>query len=1330
MQKFSFQHIPCGPLANESEKIAFDRLTSKLKGSAPDGRWIFLTNIPLSFQAQGYSDEIDLLLISPVGVTVIEVKHWDTTFLKERSHIVEAEAEKLNSKVKRVAGKLKKSFDVGFIQGRFLLTKTETKLYNPPRNMFRGISCYSLADWKEILDLDKAYKFDEQIVNSICRELEPKTKIALSGDIRTFAGLTNLELLSRKDDHFHRVYKGIHITRRDRVILHLYDLSAEKNSEDRARREYDTIQRLQKSKYLPRILDSFQFASEYPGELCFYSLVDPMTPSLFEKARDNNWSKEQRFIAAANCSLALDTLHKPEDSADAAIIHRNLTAQNIRIRQDGFPVFTELYVAKLPDAATISPTAIESIVDINSVAPEIRTGGISIADSRSDIYSLCFSLADIFQGNTKADTDALKILQKGLVDNPEERISLPELASCFKDLESSYTYLNIEDSHSEAGNKTASCLEEDSIITFKDNSYKIVNRLGAGGIGKTYKVIHINKDGSQEYEYGLFVAKVIEDKQEAAYALNAYRKARPHISNQPHLAAIHEIAHDDDWRPRTFSALMRWVPGIPLSDLIGVVALHAEELGEAPYEKLVLGWLEYITDALSSLHRANLVHGDVTPKNIIISGGDVTLIDYDAVLEAGSKPRVDTALYSSPSIQKNKVINPSDDIYALATTFFHVLYDQEPFRFGADFDKSRGLNLDCIENEELPLIIRFLQQATHHDPEQRFRNGMEAHRYLQNLSCPEIYKENIQSFSFQDEKDGQRQPYVIPRLLDILFSYPGSLKGNRETRGLDTEFAMATYVETALDQILYDEIMDRKVSLVILFGNAGDGKTAFLQHLAMKLGLPTQKSSERLWDHTLPNGIRIKANLDGSAAYQGQSATELLNEFFESFHQCNPPDNIVHLIAINSGPLLKWIEDYDHETLLTEQLKAVLDGDHSQFDPRFRLFDLNNRSLVGGIDFETKKITTDFVDMLLAKFLGDESEQLWEKCMLCTSAGRCSAFESVTLLRDLEKGPIVRERFYEALQAVHQRGEIHITARELRAATSYIFFGQYSCEDLHENPELTGGHYYDRAFDPLSLGRQGDLLRELVYLDPALDAHPKIDRYLLGHGESIGKRAEQYPTLGLENARRRAYFEWEKDVMSRISGDSSLIRLSHGSHLESFRCLPLMDESEHNKLMRDLCKGIASLEQLPGLAFEGDAVPIKIIPRTPTESALWVKKPFLQFSLQPLLPIQQKGFETLHTHIELTYKYKDGREEHLRMGAELFYILLELKDGMQLSDAASEDIFANLAIFTQRLAQEDSRELYAWNPIEEEKIFRIAIKIVDEIQQIFCVPQTTKGDSL
>ena len=84
-------------------------------------------------------------------------------------------------------------------------------------------------------------------------------------------------------------------------------------------------------------------------------------------------------------------------------------------------------------------------------------------------------------------------------------------------------------------------------------------------------------------------------------------------------------------------------------------------------------------------------------------------------------------------------------------------------------------------------------------------------------------------------------------------------------------------------------------------------------------------------------------------------------------------------------------------------------------------------------------------------------------------------------LRNEQKGERVRKRLYEVLQAVHHRGEIHITARELRAALSYIFFGIYYCTDLHQDLDIRPGHYYDRAFDPTLPARQGEVLQEPTF---------------------------------------------------------------------------------------------------------------------------------------------------------------------------------------------------------------------------------------------------------
>jgi hypothetical protein len=77
----------------------------------------------------------------------------------------------------------------------------------------------------------------------------------------------------------------------------------------------------------------------------------------------------------------------------------------------------------------------------------------------------------------------------------------------------------------------------------------------------------------------------------------------------------------------------------------------------------------------------------------------------------------------------------------------------------------------------------------------------------------------------------------------------------------------------------------------------------------------------------------------------------------------------------------------------------------------------------------------------------------------------------------------------------------------------------------------------------------------------------------------------------------------------------------------------------------------------------------------------------------------------------LIYKYDNGQEERLQIGADLFYLLLELCAGYQLGDVSSEGIFAHLSIFVQRLVREDDNRIFAWNPMEEESIFRLITRI-------------------
>jgi hypothetical protein len=290
--------------------------------------------------------------------------------------------------------------------------------------------------------------------------------------------------------------------------------------------------------------------------------------------------------------------------------------------------------------------------------------------------------------------------------------------------------------------------------------------------------------------------------------------------------------------------------------------------------------------------------------------------------------------------------------------------------------------------------------------------------------------------------------------------------------------------------------------------------------------------------------------------------------------------------------------------------------------------------------------------------------------------------------------------------------------RELRAALVYILFGVHFCDDYHAGND-EGLPYWERAFAAESPTRQGEVLWELARFDPALESHPQIDRYLLSRPAIDSShsaphfregRENETPAEYLRSARRWAYFEWTEEDLKHVAGDTEALELARGRHLKLFRELPLQqDPGTLAEITRRLCAGISRLEDLPPQAVErSGVVPLRITPRTPTETAFWVEKPLESFWVTADLPPEAEGIELLHRQISLVYRYRDGKEEKLRLGADLFHLLLELGDGYQLGDVSTDDTFAQLSIFVQRLVREDQRELFAWNPMQDEQIYKVA----------------------
>ena len=1426
-------HFPCGPFANESERTAFEHLRSRIESSlgAIDDQWMLLTNLTWSVTHQFQADEIDMIAIGPPGVRVIEVKHWSRRWVDEHSDLVGQEADRVTNKARKIGTTSRKSVpDLGRVDGVILLTRESPGVRELAGRVVRGVRFCTLKEWREAVDFDAVPTLRPQQVARLGRLLEPRSAVAVDGSLRRFAGYVNLERRTPPTERFHRVYQGVHATRHDKVILHLYDLSAsdEAHAETRAKREFETLHRLQLHAWAPRVLDSWQPAPGYAGEMHFFTVADPLAPSVEKRASDPSWDTLARLAFARAALGALGELHG-ETVDDAPILHRNLTPGTVLVRHDNTPVFTGFELSRIPSERSVGSVGPPSGEWPPSTAPEVRAQALHAADARSDRYALCASLRVLFEDrDDETSRQAVEVLASGMADDPGQRSEPSVLDARLSAL--------LGESPPAPPPPPARFWTEDQIVPFRGGHYRVVERLGAGGVGMTFKVVQL--DRTRKEELGTYVAKVCHDEEAGRRAVSAYRLARSHLQHQA-VSGIFEVA--SEWRENEFTALMTWVEGSPLRDFVGVLPLLVDDLDETSTDALTLFWLRAMCEALDVLHRNGLIHGDVNPGNLIVSGRDLVLTDYDFVGRIDEPIAAPGAvLYCSPSYQAGRAASPADDLYALAASFFHVIFEHEPFRYEGAPAKERGLNWEAVDAEqrtEYPAVTAFLDRATDPDPDRRFQSAAEALKALAvaptvspttvapvpggsqpTAAGPESSAEGPPSVSAPSatEPAPLPEPGPVPAsaaessatveapdlpvvrragrvewLKGLLQSYPGSRWGNQETRGLDSAFAEQTYVETSLEAALDDDLRARRVRLVVLCGNAGDGKTALLQHLARRFGLARRASSERVQEGETDDGLRVRMNLDGSASWQGRSADDLLDEFLAPFRDGLPAEDIAHLLAINDGRLLEWIERVEgreRETALTRALYEALQrvqqdrwtgapaaagdeddeydddagggGDAAEDaddvaedaapqaapDAHIRFVNLNQRSLVGGVTADGTGIETGFLERLVDHLYGgSRAAEIWAPCATCSAQDRCGVFQANRLFgpaglpggATAEARSRARERLFEALQAVHLRGETHVTVRELRAALVYILFGVHFCDDYHEGavaarrpavpayrdpdfgpypapdaPTETGPAplpYWDRAFDPQSPGRQGAVLGDLARFDPALDAHPRIDRHLVRPTRAGARRGVAgYPELNLPSARRRAYFEWlERDIES-LTGDPHALELAHGRHLRRFRRLPI-DDGEREAACRALCAGIARLATLPPKAYgRPGVVPLRITPRTPTETAFWIEKPADRFHLEADLPPAPAGVDRLHRQATLVYRYADGRgEERLRLGADLFHLLLELSEGYQLGDASTDDTFAHLSIFVQRLEREDDRRLLAWNPMREEVVHEI-----------------------
>jgi uncharacterized RDD family membrane protein YckC len=250
--------------------------------------------------------------------------------------------------------------------------------------------------------------------------------------------------------------------------------------------------------------------------------------------------------------------------------------------------------------------------------------------------------------------------------------------------------------------------------------YRLLNRLGEGGMGRVYEAEEIGT--GRRVALKLIAPRYVESPE----AVERFRREGRLASMVTHPRCVFILAADETGgRPYIVMELM---PGKTLQDLVN-------KDGPLPVEQALARILEII-DGLRELHRLGIVHRDVKPSNCLLDAegraklGDFglsrSLVRADALTRTGSF--VGTPLFASPEQIKGESVGPASDVYSVAATLYYLLVGKAPFQGGDHAATLARIASDPappmrLARADLPVALdRVVLRGLERDPDKRWRS--------------------------------------------------------------------------------------------------------------------------------------------------------------------------------------------------------------------------------------------------------------------------------------------------------------------------------------------------------------------------------------------------------------------------------------------------------------------------------------------------------------------------------------------------------------------------------------------------------------------------------
>jgi len=219
---------------------------------------------------------------------------------------------------------------------------------------------------------------------------------------------------------------------------------------------------------------------------------------------------------------------------------------------------------------------------------------------------------------------------------------------------------------------------EDTLINRRLGDYKLVRRVGRGGMAAVFLGVRADEEYQKEV-----AVKLVQPGLDSQDVLTRFRNERQTLAGLDHPNIV-RLLDGGSTREGLPFLVMEYVEGSPIDAYCDQHKLSVDGR---------LRLFSEVCSAVQYAHEKLVIHRDLKPSNIlVVADGTPKLLDFGIAKVLNPEPSAQTSLatqtslrcmtpaYASPEQMRGKSVTPETDVYSLGVVLYELLTGHRPYR--------------------------------------------------------------------------------------------------------------------------------------------------------------------------------------------------------------------------------------------------------------------------------------------------------------------------------------------------------------------------------------------------------------------------------------------------------------------------------------------------------------------------------------------------------------------------------------------------------------------------------------------------------------------------